>query len=66
MKEYSNISNFDKVLKDPPNYTFEDGQIIGYLDDEVNGNTIYKWGMVSKALQINLKLTDNRKNRLYS
>jgi hypothetical protein len=55
----SNISNFDKVLKDPPNYNFEDGQIIGYLDDEVNGNTIYKWGIVSKASTNNFEIDCN-------
>ena len=56
----SNIAYPEKVLKDPPNYNFEDGQIIGYLDDEVNGNTVYKWGMVSKSSQGKFKLTEGR------
>ena len=54
------VMNFDRVLKDPPSYNLKDGQIIGYLDDEVNGNTIYKWGIVSKGSYKKFELIDGQ------
>ena len=56
----SYIYDYEKVLKDPPNYNFKDGQIIGYLDDEINGNTIYKWGIVSVSSKSNFSIVNGK------